>query len=425
MHLEGIPRGYLKECKLSNQEYNFEVWHNVNSKYYCTSTMGRRRRNINVFILVLAACTLATWALGASNVKYKPEFRFAFENGFPGDISQWQPAGDWSNVNIGENRITVFRQSDNRSYAKRRFVLPQYPARADHLLLVRGVVQTNKKVANPKDVRGAAYQVWLEDADGEVIRYATIGGLTGEQESYQVGRIVNITDNVSAITLVMNTRDSKSSFSLIDASAEIVSVTLVYKMLATVLVIIWLLLAAVAVRWLLIHAPPRIALLASLLGGGIIVGVMLPETVAIPFVEPVYQQLAKWLPLSSTTGSGEFVYKIGHFMFFFLTTLVLMLKADSLPIKRKQIVCIMVLIAIASEGMQLHLLNRSTQLFDIGVDTSGTLLAWFISRMFSSQQQSLTNMSKNMSTNTSIDTSPDRKRRKRRHKRKRRHSYHR
>ena len=349
--------------------------------------MERRRRYINVFIVALALCTLATWALGLSSLKYKPESSIAFLDGFPGDSSQWQAAGDWSNVDIGEERITVHRESDDRSYAKRRFVLPEYPARADHQLRIRGVIQANNSITgNLSDTRGAAYMVWLEGADGEIERYATVRDLAGDQQIYQAQRILAIPDSVSAIVLVMNTRDSEGSFSLIDASAEIVSVTTLYLALATVLLVSWLIVAAFAALWLFRYTSLRTALMTGLLGGAIVVGVLLPETITIPFVEPLFQRLAQWLPLAGTE-SGEFTYKIGHFLFFFLTSLVLMRRTGAIPITRLQIACIMLLLAVATEGMQLHLLNRSTQLFDIGVDTLGILLAWAASMVLAPKRR--------------------------------------
>ena len=337
--------------------------------------MARRHRNINVFILVLAVCTLATWAVGLSNLKYKSESTVAFHNGFPGDINQWESAGDWSSVDIGEEKITVHREADKRGFAKRRFVLPDDPSRADQRLRIRGVIQTNKRIINSADVRGAAYMLWLEDADGEILKYTTISNLTGNQLLYRAERILNIPDTVTAINVVMNTRESQSSFSLLDASVDMVSITPLYLLLVVMLSASWLLVAAVAAKWLLTHAPPRTALLAGLLGAGIIVGVMLPETFKFPLIDPLFQQLTLWIPLDGTE-SGKFTYKLGHFLFFFLTSLVLMLKTSSMPITRLQIVCIMVMMAVATEGMQLHLLNRSTQAFDIGVDAGGILLAW-------------------------------------------------
>lgn len=339
--------------------------------------MARLRQNFFVFLIALVICTLATWALGLADIKYKQEHNLAFVNGFPGDTELWQRAGDWSNVTIDDEQVTVFRETENRSYAKRHIDLSAYPSLTDYRLRVRGEVHTNKKVENPEDTRGASYMVWLEDIAGENIQYYTVQGLTGDQDSYQSERILNIDETVSAITLVLNSRDSLSSFSLTNASAELLSVTLLYRIAALALIIAWMAIAVLTALWLRQYASRKTFVLVGVLLAAIIIGVMLPETFNIPFIDPLYQQIQHLLPVSDI-GSGGLVYKLGHFLFFFLTSVLLMKQARSLPISRVEIAGIMFLLAVATEGMQLHLPNRSTQVFDIGVDSLGILLAWFL-----------------------------------------------
>ena len=340
--------------------------------------MDRRSGRFNVFILALLACTIATWALGLIDFKYQQEADIAFVNGFPGDPELWQPAGDWSSVAIDDEKITIFRQSEEKSYAKRRYELPDNLQPSEHTLRVTGAARTNEVVDNPADKEGASFMVWLEDAKGEFIEYLTVFSMSGHRDSYQGERIVNLPKEVSAFTLVLNSRDSADSFSLVDGSADLVSITPNYMASVALLFMGWFILAALIAQWLLKHAPLKTTLLAGLLLAGILIGVMMPETRTIPIIDPLFQAIAAQLNMTGMD-SGTFIYKTGHFMFFFFTSLVLMLKSDVLPANRLQLACIMILLAVATEGMQLHLPNRTTQLFDIGVDTSGVLLALAVS----------------------------------------------
>ena len=347
--------------------------------------MDRRFSRFNLFLCALLTCTLATWALGLIDLKYQQETDIAFVNGFPGDPELWQPAGDWSNIEIDAERITVFRQTEDRSYAKRRYELPDYPARSAHTLRVSGVVETNEVVDNPSDEEGASLMVWLEDTKGEIVNYLTVFSMRGDRDRYQGERIINLPDDIKAFTLVMNSRDSANSFSLVDGSADIVSVTLNYMASVAMLLMAWFVIAALIALWFLRHAPMKTTLLAGALIAGIFVGVMMPETPTVPIIDPVFQAVAAKLNLTGID-SGTFIYKTGHFLFFFFTSLVLMLKSDILPANKWQIASVMILLAVATEGMQLHLANRTTQLFDIGVDSAGVLLALAVSKFILSRR---------------------------------------
>ena len=345
--------------------------------------MTSTSRKIYSFTALVIVVTVLTWTLGLLNIKYHLDGDVAFQDGFPGDVSLWQPAGDWSNIAIDDDRISVLRKTDNRSFAKHSFQLPDRENLSSSKLRIRGTLETLNMAESTvdSDGRGAAYMVWLEDADGEVVQYLTIQNLTGAQARYQTERIVSIPDGVTAFTLVLNSRDSVNSFSLTDASAELISITPIYKAGIALLVFAWLVIFALSAKWIFKRGSRTLFITSTLLIAGIIVGVMLPETATVGFVNPVFQKISGLIPAFDLE-AAQSTYKIGHFLFFLLVSIVLGLHAKSLHISGLMLLVLLFLLAIASEGMQLHLFNRTTRLSDLGIDGAGILLGWIIAMSF-------------------------------------------
>lgn len=328
---------------------------------------------------MLVVVTVLTWTLGLLDVKYHLDGDLAFQNGFPGDTSQWQPAGDWSNVVIDDLAIAVTRKTNNRSHVKRTFAFPDNADLSSNKLRIRGTVQTQdfEEIVPDNDGRGAAYMVWLEDADGEVLRYLTIHNLTGEQALYQAERIVSIPENATAFTLVLNSRDSVNNFSLTNASAELISVTPIYKAGIILLAIAWLLVFALSAKWIFKYGSRSLFVTSTLLIIGIIAGVMLPESATDSVITPIFDAISNIIP-AFDQGAEQSTYKVGHFLFFFLISMVLSLNAKTLHLNAAMLLILLFLLAIASEGMQLHLFNRTTRIFDLWIDGAGILLGWLV-----------------------------------------------
>jgi len=107
----------------------------------------------------------------------------------------------------------------------------------------------------------------------------------------------------------------------------------------------------------------------------------MPETISTGTVKPIYASLRN---LSGLTGDGllEYAFKIGHFIFFFLSTFILLLYRKKLQLPVWEVFFLVILFAIATEGLQLYLSDRSTRITDLVIDFSaivvGAILATII-----------------------------------------------
>ena len=332
------------------------------------------------FMIFVTIVTLLTWTLGLVDFKYREHSVAAFSDGFPGDLALWERAGDWSNVEFKEDRISIIRNTSNRSYAKRTFYIDPTIDRSTSAIRITGTLEAeNTKYDGPSE-QGGSYMVWLNTADGDVARYLTIQELRDSVNTYDAERIVSIPQMVTSFTLVLNSRETKHVFSLVDASAAILTINENYTYSTYLIVLLWICIALACLYWLAIRATLSMFIIASFPLAAIVVGVILPDTFMTGVVDPFVLKFVSISTFSNNT-TLEIVYKSGHFIFFFMVAFVLFLSASRLSISHTPLAILLGLFAIASEGMQLHLLDRNTRLFDLGVDISGIVLAWLLASL--------------------------------------------
>ena len=333
--------------------------------------------SVRIFLLALIALTGITWAVGLMDIQYKSETTLAFENGFPGDTAQWKLAGDPDNLTLSPQSVKMARVSGNRSYAMREFPLPDAEELVDRHLRVRGVITTVKQASRTRIEDVAAYMIWFQDKDDETIQYTTVQTLTGDFPEYRAERIVSIPKEARAFITVLINRDSDGSFELTDANVTVVEKTLLYKLISPSVFILWIFLVLLAVIWLIMKGGYKIGIAVGVFLTLTLIGILIPDSVTNNYIFPAYKKFAQILSLGHSEPLGVY-YKIGHFLFFFAVTLTLVINRQRLQLSIGLTVLLMLIFAIATEGLQLHLYNRSTRLSDIGIDVSGIVLAVFV-----------------------------------------------
>jgi len=101
------------------------------------------------------------------------------------------------------------------------------------------------------------------------------------------------------------------------------------------------------------------------------VGVSLPYETIHALLEPANLFLSRWkLPLSAG--------KYGHVFCFAMLTLFALAIRRKLEVPAKELTVFVVLLAIATEGFQLFIPERTTNVFDLGLDLFGAFLGFLI-----------------------------------------------
>lgn len=336
-----------------------------------------------VFLAAMIVLTAVTWAVGLLDIQYTTESTIGFAEGFPGDTSEWDPAGDPANIVISEQGIRIERNTAERSYALRSFALPDPAQLQGRNLRVRGLLTTLSRAAPIERERVAAFMIWFQDEEREPIQYITVQALTGDFPTYRAERIVSVPVDARYFVTALINRDSSGSFELTYADVQVVSTSAAYRIIGPILIALWILLLGLATLWVTRRGSLKTGAAIGILLVLTLIGILLPESVTYNYVLPIYQKLASLLSLEHAEPLG-IVYKFGHFVFFFLVALCLLLNKRSLRLSVLMILAFMAVFAVATEGLQLHLFSRSTRLLDLGVDLSGVVLAWIVATVIGS-----------------------------------------
>ncbi len=339
--------------------------------------MRDSKSGVLAFLLTMIVATAITWVIGLLDIQFKSEATLAFDKGFPGELSDWVPAGDPDNITLSADSIRIDRNTGERSYAMRTFELPPKEQLLNRKLRVRGKILTISRATPIEKERIAAYMIWFLDKDQEALKYLTVQPLTGDFPEYRAERIVSIPDNARFFVTTLINRDSDGAFELIDANVTLVSGTLLYTLISTAMFALWITLLIMAIWWLIRRGNFGLGLSISALLVLTLVGVLLPESATTQYVLPAYQKLAAALSLERSEPLN-IIYKAGHFLFFFAVALLLMLNRRTLNLSATLILVFMLVFAVATEGLQLHLFNRSTRLLDLGIDLAGAVMAWLL-----------------------------------------------
>lgn len=326
------------------------------------------------FLTALLGLTALTWAVGLLDIHYKSETTVAFEGGFPGDSEQWKLAGDPGNITLSTSSVTIHRSTAERSYAMREFSLPPAEELLNRQLRVRGEITTLKQASRTKTEDVAAYMIWFQDQDAEIIQYVTVQALTGDFSEYRAERIVSVPDNARSFITVLINRESDGSFELTNAEIAVVEATWLYQIISPTIFLFWACLVLLAVIWLVRNGGYKIGIAVGVFLALTLIGILIPESVTSNLIFPAYKKFAQMLSLGHSEPLGIY-YKIGHYLFFFAVTLTLILNRQRLQLSVLIILLLMLVFAVATEGLQLHLYNRSTRLSDIGIDIAGVATA--------------------------------------------------
>lgn len=335
-------------------------------------------RATNTYLIVLVVLTLLTWIVGSFEFHFQTEYKFSFGNDFPGEHNLWETHGDPQNVLINDNGIRVQRLSPKSSYAMRIFEIPPPVLYNDYKVRVTGTVTTIKTASPNTQKNIAALMIWFLDQNQQVVQYNTIEPLNANDAViYEAERVVRVPENSRFLSLVLINRVSDGTFDLLDAEIHAVKTTNTYKIALATLLLLWSILLSTTIFWIARRSSPKSSVVIGFLLLTTLVGVLMPETVTDEDVLRLSEILTIAIPFVQIE-SLTLIYKFGHFTFFFLVTLCLMTQRHALNLSSFTIMKLMLVFAVATEGMQLYLFDRSTRTTDIAIDASGILIAFLI-----------------------------------------------
>jgi len=349
------------------------------------SKSGRIRlltsRGFQVFFAILFLATAVTWITGLMDSHYEPLGVPNYGDIFPQNIENWNLLGDSNLLKSGSGRFQISPNTEHHTRAEYILDLPEYISRRDDLVRVRSVINTVKRPSSSSLKNDAGLLIRLIDHNEEITLWGWVSQLSGEFDVHQDEKLVEIGPSTQSIKLVFTNRDSDGIFEVERVWLEIVRVSEVYKLVIfPALVTLWLTTGYIAGSYLFKKLGRVRALIFAGALSALVIGVLLPASLREVFVAPVFNRLQS-IGLAGENIALMHYYKIGHFVTFFVISLVLFLNRRRLRLSRTDICAVMFMIAIATEAAQLHLFFRSTQIMDVLIDMSGVVLALLLYRI--------------------------------------------
>lgn|GEM_PF-5261212 len=332
------------------------------------------------FITVFAAITVLTWWTGTDALRFTDAAPIAFEGGFPGEPDNWTFSGRRGEIRLDETTLRFDGSKeppdDARAGSAYRTVdLASTNATGQQFLGVQGSVSVERKPSVRAAARSAALLVWFKDERGEPFDYHTIGLLRDVRgDGGTFARTVAVPERARQLVVALVGRHSDGSFTLREWSVDRFELAKFYPPLRVALFLSWLVLVVVALRWAYRRSPGLLASSVSLPLALTFVGVLAPENMQGPVLAIVERQLAALLDRSSLT-PAELLFKGGHFLAFLVLSFPLFAFKRRIRLSMPSIAAVLVLLAVGTEGLQLHLADRTTRTSDIAVDVAAILCA--------------------------------------------------
>jgi len=281
--------------------------------------------------------------------------------------TNWKNHGDPANIEILQNGVRLSRKTNQRSYAKYLLQVPESINLSNHYLRVRAEVKIEEEDTSPVGP-GAGLMIWFLNTSGNSItQYHTVIPLRqGRKDDVLKSQsFLEFPEKSRSFYLALINRDSSGKYFLSKTQFDLVKQTSEYKLSVALVAGLWLTVALLSLRALSAKAGKWRALVLIALISIIAVGVILPVrldsllTFSIPSI------------FSNSQVFWTLIYKAGHFSFFFAASLVLLLWQQHIGITKAFCISALTIFAIATEGVQLHLVHRHSEWTDFLLDLAG------------------------------------------------------
>lgn len=334
-------------------------------------------RGFDLWLAALVAVTAAVWALGLVGDRYDAGPPLAFADGFPGAVDGWVRNIEDPGLVVDANGVELLGTVPGERYAKRAIPLPAPAERpSGGLLRVRARTETLAAPADDVPWQRPLVMIWVVDdaADDGPIDFRTVADVPGRLGTHFGERVIQIPPEADSLWLTFQGRDSGGSYRLSGASLELVAPNPGRLTLLAGVAAVAALLGLAALVRLVRRGGRWVAIALVVVFAGTLVGILVPESISTGLLRHRLGDVAFSLP---KIGRVEFrdLYKVGHFGFFLAGALVAFAARGRLGLSRTRLGLLFATLAVATEGVQLHLFDRTTRGSDVLVDLAGVALA--------------------------------------------------
>jgi len=325
------------------------------------------------FLIALVIATGLTWWIGLANTQYQNVSELAFVDGFPGDPANWisSTSGD---VTFNQRSIEIGPYLNGPSHTWQIVALPS--SLKTDLVRTKALFTVVEPDQSRPANRRASYMLSFADTNGNILRYQTIQLAQRSRGTIDIDRVVKMPDGTSQLYVAIIGKESIGSVRLADVQLHMVRLHPVYPVLATGLILFW----SVILLWAGYHLARSLGVFTSVglatLCALMALGITMSTSWSEAWIRPLVVAVAG-LFVDSPNPKAPLVglYKFGHVGIFFFFTLLLLHVRRRLAVSSGYVLLVTLMLAIATEGVQLHFYERSSQLIDLAFDCAGIVLA--------------------------------------------------
>jgi len=353
----------------------------------------RSFKTVQQALLIYSVLALCIFASGSADFQYFPVKDLTTNDWFPGPTSSWQARGPIENVIVGTDYIEMDSNRNDVAGVRKTINLPN--THIDKILvqvIISGRTLHHERVINPQDKNALGHPedvekpnlivLQMHDTNGIRLKTAWIGQVSGHAEPFTFYRILSLPANTRQLKLGILLRASNTKFFV-----ESAKVNLVKRRNISIIISVFLVIALITISGFYLYrlvnvVGYKIILLWSCLLSGSLISLIIPVKSLLDSFESLVtkvfsQRITETILMNALS-------PFAHVFIFVLLSCICFTQCMKASIPCIYPLAFLLLIALATEGLQLHLLNRSASLADIFYNGLGIGIALIFSLLFSS-----------------------------------------
>ena len=341
--------------------------------------MFQRLRPKKLALCVMFILTFLIWFSGSFIPAYQHEAPILFELNFPGSAAAWQvDAPELTAVESGYLSI----RGGPESVHKVSVNCPELsvPAKTKKIKISANVAFTE---AGSIPGRTSVLGFWFIDDESTIINYHNISIMPGRYTDTLSSKVVEWPKAATGCAFGLIAHAGGPTITVTDGLVEAVSPNILYQASVALIAFILFLGSYYMICWALQQLTAFQILVTAILASVLIVGVVVSGSSLTKYIHPIYYGVMSLFGISGDDIAGnrtafDWVFKLGHVIVFALIAFCVFIVRLRINAGLVWALAMLLLIAIASESVQLHVQGRGASLMDVMFDCMGIALGWIL-----------------------------------------------
>ena len=336
-------------------------------------------RFVSNLLTMLMISTALLWLSGWSNIKYDVSNAKELEDSADDAISCWKIGRGDVVLNFNENSIKISNHSNGISYVNCDQVIPVHKHYTG--VNVSGTLKFGQ-ITKLHNLQIGSYPpvvyAGFIDQNGDIIKYKTLQRYAGSSAPQSFSKTIGVYPGTALFRIAIHQSTAESTVSIRDLSIKVMQEGVWQKPAIITTLLAWsatfaLLLSA------LFHTRFFIRTALTMVASFVLLsGLLVPLSIFTNL-------LNSFGPTSFISNMNEqhiyFIMDLAHFFIFASLFILLARSLRQLPITLSTVALALLFVAFASEGVQLHIDDRTVRISDILLNVCGIFAGYLITNV--------------------------------------------